>query len=196
MKKPEIVVAITGASGAIYGLRLLEFFKQSGYAATHLIVSKTARFIMQTEIDSRAVESARRLADRFYDNEDLTACIASGSYKTKGMIIAPCSAKTLSAVAHGFSDNLISRAADVTLKERRRLVLLFRETPLNLAHIENMASVTRMGGVVLPPVTAFYHHPASIDEIVNHCVGKAVDLFFDEDHGLYQKWKGGAVTHC
>ncbi len=189
MKKNEIIVAITGASGAVYGLRLLEFFKNSGYAATHLIMSRTAKFIMETEIDSFAVERSISLADRVYDNEDLTACIASGSYKTAGMIIAPCSAKTLSSIAHGFSDCLISRAADVVLKERRRLVMLFRETPLNLIHIENMASVTRMGGIVLPPVPAFYQNPESIDEIVNHSVGKAVELFFEKDHGLFKKWR-------
>lgn len=185
--KKKLVIAISGASGAIYGLRLLEALQNCATHETHLVISATARKLLACEIGPSADERVRSLADRYYDNDDLTAPVASGSYMTDGMLIAPCSAKTLAAVAHGFGDSLMHRAADVVLKERRRLVLLFRETPLHLSHIENMAQVTKMGGIILPPVPAFYHRPAGIDDVINHSIGKALDLF-GIGHDLYRRW--------
>ena len=185
--KKKIIVGISGASGALYGLRLLEVLKGSGLIETFLTISQTGTALLQDEIAKGALDQAIALADHYYEAQELWAPIASGSFYTDGMIIAPCSAKTLAAIAHGFGDTLLSRAADVVLKERRRLVLLFRETPLHLTHIDNMAQVTRMGGIVLPPVPAFYHKPASIDDIVNQSIGKALDLF-SIDHALYRRW--------
>jgi len=185
--RKRLIIAISGASGAIYGLRLLEVLKNCGAIETHLIISATAKGLLADEIDPQAGDRARELATRYYENNELSAPVASGSFITDGMIIAPCSAKTLAAIAHGFGDNLINRAADVVLKERRRLVLLFRETPLHLTHIDNMAQVTKTGGIILPPVPAFYHRPATIDDIINQSVGKALDLFGIE-HSLFSRW--------
>ncbi len=187
--KKKIIVGISGASGAIYGLRLLEALKSIGTIEIYLTISQTGKTLLRDEIADDALDRAIQLADNYYETHELGASIASGSFLTDGMIIAPCSAKSLAAIAHGLGDNLINRAADVALKERRRLVLLFRETPLHLTHIENMAQVTRMGGIILPPVPAFYHRPSSIDDIVNHSVGKALDLFAIE-HNLYKRWDG------
>ena len=183
----RIIVGISGASGALYGLRLLEALRNTGAIEIYLTISLTAKTLLRDEIAADALDRAIQLADRYYEAYELAAPIASGSFLTDGMIIAPCSAKTLAAIAHGLGDNLLNRAADVVLKERRRLVLLFRETPLHLTHIDNMAQVTRMGGIILPPVPAFYHRPASIDDIVNQSIGKALDLF-GIDHTLYQRW--------
>ena len=185
----RIIVGISGASGALYGLRLLEALRNTGAIEIYLTISLTAKTLLRDEIAADALDRAIQLADRYYEAYELAAPIASGSFLTDGMIIAPCSAKTLAAIAHGLGDNLLNRAADVVLKERRRLVLLFRETPLHLTHIDNMAQVTRMGGIILPPVPAFYHKPASIDDIVNHSIGKALDLFGIE-HNLYKRWEG------
>ena len=190
--KKKIIVGISGASGALYGLRLLEALKSTGEIEIFLTISQTAKVLLQDEIAADALEQAITLADHYYEISELAAPIASGSFFTDGMIIAPCSAKTLAAIAHGFGDNLLNRAADVVLKERRRLVLLFRETPLHLTHIDNMAQVTRMGGIILPPVPAFYHRPTSIDDIVNQSIGKALDLF-SLPHALYQRWGSSAV---
>jgi flavin prenyltransferase len=190
--KKKIIVGISGASGAIYGLRLLEALKGTGEIEIFLTISQTGKALLRDEIAAGALEKALTHADHYYETSELQAPIASGSFFTDGMIIAPCSAKTLAAIAHGFGDNLLNRAADVVLKERRRLVLLFRETPLHLTHIENMAQVTRMGGIMLPPVPAFYHRPTSIDDIVNQSIGKALDLF-SIAHGLYQRWGSSAV---
>jgi flavin prenyltransferase len=187
--KKRLIIAISGASGAIYGLRLLEVLKSCGKIETHVVISSTAKALLSDEIDPLAVDRARELASRYYENNDLNAPVASGSFLTDGMIIAPCSAKTLAAIAHGFGDNLMNRAADVVLKERRRLVLVFRETPLHLTHIDNMAQVTKMGGIILPPVPAFYHRPAGIDDLIDQSVGKALDLFGIE-HALYRRWGG------
>lgn len=185
----RIIVGITGASGVVYGLRLLEALRDQADVEVHLVVSPTAKEIFRDEVDATAFDRAQTLAHRCHDISDLSACIASGSFQTAGMIIAPCSVKTLAAVAHGFGDNLLTRAADVVLKEQRRLVLMVRETPLHLAHLENMAQVARMGGVVLPPIPAFYHKPRTIDDIVRHTVGKALDLF-GLPHNLYRRWEG------
>ena len=190
MKKRRIIVGITGASGAVYGMSLLEALKATGKVEIHLVISDAGKDLLRMEIGTSAVKRARLLADALYHNNDLAASVSSGSFLTDGMVIAPCSAKTLSAVTHGYGDNLLHRAADVVLKERRKLVLLFRETPLHLGHIENMAMVTRMGAIVLPPVPAFYHKPATIADLVNHTVGKVLDLFSLE-HGLYLRWGSG-----
>ena len=188
----RIIVGISGASGALYGLRLLEALRNTGAIEIYLTISLTAKTLLRDEIAADALDRAIQLADRYYEAYELAAPIASGSFLTDGMIIAPCSAKTLAAIAHGLGDNLLNRAADVVLKERRRLVLLFRETPLHLTHIDNMTQVTRMGGIILPPVPAFYHRPASIDDIVNQSIGKALDLF-GIDHTLYQRWGSSTV---
>ena len=189
MNKKRIIIGITGASGAVYGLTLLYSLKKLGTVETHLVISHSSRYIMQQEIGDDAFDRSVSYADYYYDVDDYSAPIASGSYLTDGMIIAPCSAKCLSAIANSYGNNLLTRAADVVLKERRKLVLLFRETPLNLGHIENMARVTRAGGVLLPPVPAFYTKPSSIDDIVLHSTGKALDLFGIE-HDLYRRWTG------
>ncbi len=188
----KIIVGISGASGAIYGLRLLEALKHTGSIEIFLTISQTGKALLRDEIAAGALDQAIALADHYYEVHELAAPIASGSFFTDGMIIAPCSAKTLAAIAQGFGDTLLNRAADVVLKERRRLVLLFRETPLHLTHIDNMAQVTRMGGILLPPVPAFYHRPASIDDIVNQSIGKALDLF-SIDHKLYKRWGSSTV---
>lgn len=187
MKKLRIIVAITGASGAIYGMNLLKALKATACVETHLIISNAGKDLLSMELGTEAVSQARALAQVCHEINDLAAPISSGTCKNDGMIIAPCSAKTLSAIARSYGDNLIHRAADVALKERRTLILMFRETPLHLGHIENMALVTRMGGIILPPVPAFYNRPGTIDEIVNHSVGKALDLFGLE-HRLYKPW--------
>ncbi len=170
----RIVVGVTGASGAIHAVRLLERLKTAG-AETHLVASPAGVLNVHHELglDRRALEA---LADRAYNPSDVGAAIASGSFACDAMIVAPCSMKTLAAVAHGLCDNLIARAADVTLKERRRLVLMVRETPFNLAHLRNMVAVTEMGGVIFPPLPAYYHRPASIDEMVDDTIERVLAL--------------------
>jgi len=189
LQAEKVIVAITGASGAIYGLRIVEALKEKALAEVHLVISETGRSLLESEIGPEALMQLTVQSHRIYGNSDIAAPIASGSFITQGMIIAPCSAKTLSAIAHGYGNNLITRAADVVLKERRRLVVLFRETPLNLAHIENMAMLTRMGGIVLPPIPAFYHKPKTLDDLINQSVGKALDLFC-VNNDLYRRWGG------
>lgn len=183
----KLIIAITGASGSIYGIRLLEFFKGRKDIETHLIISKTAESVILYETDYENIEHVKRLADYCYQDDNLAAPISSGSFLTDGMIVAPCSAKTLSAVAHSYGENLIARACDVSLKERRRLVLVFRETPLNLSHIENMKKVTSMGGIILPPTPGFYYKPQTFDNLINHIIGKVLDLF-GIDHSLFKRW--------
>jgi 4-hydroxy-3-polyprenylbenzoate decarboxylase len=170
----RVVVGITGATGALYGVRLLERLKAAG-RETHLVASPAGVLNVHHELglDRRALEA---LAHTAYSPADVGAAIASGSFATDAMVVAPCSMKTLAAIAHGLSDNLLSRAADVTLKERRRLVLMVRETPFNLAHLRNMTAVTEMGGVIFPPLPAFYHRPASIDDLVNDTVERVLAL--------------------
>jgi 4-hydroxy-3-polyprenylbenzoate decarboxylase len=172
----RLIVAITGASGAVYGVRLLQVLRAIPDVSTHLMVSPAGWMNVEQELalPRREVEA---LADQVHNVRDVGATVASGSFATEGMVIAPCSMRTLAAVAHGLSDNLVARAADVVLKERRRLVLMARETPLNLAHLRNMTAVTEMGGIVFPPVPAFYNRPASIDAMIDHTVGRVLDLF-------------------
>ncbi len=187
-RKQRLIVALTGATGSIYGLRILETLRRKGGWETHLIVSDAGMLNAWQEY-RLARKDITKLADVVHNVRDVGASISSGSFITAGMVIAPCSMKTLSAVANGFSDNLISRAADVILKERRRLVLITREAPLNLAHIRNMASVTEMGGVIFPPVPAFYSRAKTIDDLVNHTVGRVLDLFGVE-HENISRWQG------
>ncbi len=183
----RLIVAITGASGAVYGVRLLDRLREAG-VETHLLVSSAGVLNLHQELGlSRAAVETK--ADVVHRVADIGASIASGSFRHDGMVIAPCSVKTLASIAHGLADNLITRAADVTLKERRRLVLMVRETPLNLAHIRAMEVVTLMGGIVFPPVPAFYHRPASLDEMVDHTVGRVLDLV-DIDAGAAPRWSG------
>jgi len=170
----RVVVGITGATGALYGVRLLERLQAAG-RETHLVASPAGVLNVHHELglDRKALEA---LAHTAYNPSDVGAAIASGSFAADAMVVAPCSMKTLASVAHGLSDNLLSRAADVTLKERRRLVLMVRETPFNLAHLRNMTAVTEMGGVIFPPLPAFYHRPTSIDEMVNDTVERVLAL--------------------
>ena len=172
----RIIVAITGATGAIYGMRLLQQLHGIAGVETHLIVSDAAALTLQAEVgmQRRDVEA---LAHVVHKNREIGATIASGSFQSDGMVVAPCSMKTLAAVALGLSDNLIARAADVVLKERRRLILMVRETPFNLAHLRNMTSVTEMGGIIFPPLPAFYHRPRTIEEMVDHTVKRVLEMF-------------------
>ena len=189
----RLVVAITGASGALYGVRLLHWLREAGGIETHLMISEAGALSLHHElgITRKDVES---LADAVHAVRDVGACVASGSFQSEGMIIAPCSMKTLAAVAHGLCDNLISRAADVMLKERRRLVLMVRETPFNLAHLRNMTAVTEMGGVIFPPLPALYQKPADITEMVDHTVGRVLDMFAIEQ-SLAPQWPGLRQSH-
>jgi flavin prenyltransferase len=184
----RLVVAITGATGAVYGVRLLEHLRAIGGIETHVVVSDSAALTLQQEtgLQRKDVEA---LADVVHRYRDVGASIASGSFRSDGMVIAPCSMKTLASVAHGLSDNLVARAADVVLKERRKLVLMVRETPFNLAHLRNMTAVTEMGGIVFPPLPSFYHKPASIDEMVDHTVARVLDLF-GIDNAIAPRWQG------
>jgi 4-hydroxy-3-polyprenylbenzoate decarboxylase len=172
--RPRVVVGITGATGAVYALRLLARLKAAG-AETHLVLSPAGVLNAHHELglDRHALEA---LADHAYNPADIGAAIASGSFRSDAMVVAPCSMRTLAAIAHGLSDNLLTRAADVALKERRRLVLMVRETPFNLAHLRNMTLVTEMGGVIFPPLPAFYHRPQSIDEMVDDTVERVLAL--------------------
>jgi 4-hydroxy-3-polyprenylbenzoate decarboxylase len=184
----RIVVAITGATGAVYGVQLLERLRAIPGVETHLVISDAATLTLHQEVglQRRDVEA---LAHVVHKNREIGASIASGSFQTDGMVIAPCSMKTLAAVAHGLSDNLIARAADVILKERRRLVLMVRETPFNLAHLRNMTAVTEMGGIVFPPLPSFYNKPDSIAEMVDHTVARVIDLLGIEN-GIAPRWAG------
>ena len=181
-----LIVGISGASGAIYGLRVLEVLRKIGIPA-HLIVSKSAVQTLKEECGA-SIEDARALAARTYSNSDIGAAVSSGSFKTRGMIIAPCSIRTLSDIGYGGTDNLLSRAADVQLKERRRVVLLVRETPLHPGHLRSMMAATENGAIIMPPVPAFYHKPKTIDDIVNQTVGRALDLF-EIDAKIVKRWR-------
>lgn len=184
----RIIIGISGASGAIYGIRLLEVLASEKNVETHLIISRAAEITINQETTCD-LNYVKGLAHRVYGMENIGANIASGSFHTDGMIIAPCSVKTLSAIASSYNDTLMVRAADVVLKERRKLVMLVRETPLHLGHIRLMEQVTLAGGILLPPVPAFYHQPRQLDDIINQTVGKALDLV-GVPHELFTRWKG------
>lgn len=183
----RLIVALTGASGLIYGVRALQLLRDVEDIETHLIISSGALRTAVEELDIGA-EEIRSMADKVHSFRDIGASISSGSFKTLGMLVAPCSVKTLSGIAHCYNDELVVRAADVCLKERRRVVLLFRETPLHAGHIALMQQATLNGAVIMPPVPAFYHRPQTIDDIVNQTVGRALDLF-GIDLSLVKRWK-------
>jgi len=183
----RIVVGISGASGAIYGIRMLEVLNKAEDIEVHLILSPSAGQTIVDETDW-TVSDVKALADVVYNNRDIGASLSSGSYRHDGMLVAPCSVKTLSGIVNSYDDNLLTRAADVALKEKRRVVLLVRETPLHLGHIELMARAASYGAVVMPPVPAFYHRPQTLDDVINQTVGKALDLF-DISHKLFRRWK-------
>lgn len=189
VRKKRLIVALTGATGAVYGVRMLEHLKPQPAWETHLIISDAGVVNLKHELNMKRAE-LYALADVTHGIDDIAASIASGGFKTEGMVIAPCSMKTLAAVAHGFGDNLISRAADVVLKERRRLVIMPRETPLNLMHIRNMATVTEMGGIIFPPMPAFYNKSDSLAAMVDETVGRVLDFFGVNVDGLYKPWEG------
>jgi 4-hydroxy-3-polyprenylbenzoate decarboxylase len=181
----RLIVGISGATGSIYGIRLLETLKQKKIE-THLVISSTSKEIILQETPY-SVNEVEALASHVHENSDLDASISSGSFKTDGMIVIPCSIKTLSGIAHSYNENLLIRAADVALKERRKLVLVVRETPLHLGHLELMVQASRVGAILFPPMPAFYFHPKTIDDLVNHSVGKVLDLF-GIDHHLFKRW--------
>jgi 4-hydroxy-3-polyprenylbenzoate decarboxylase len=181
-----IVIGISGASDPIYDVRMLEALAARQISA-HLIISKSAALTLKEELGF-SVEKVRALAQTTYQNTDLGAAISSGSFRTGGMIIAPCSIRTLSDIAYGTTDSLLSRAADVTLKERRRLVLVVREAPLHAGHLRSMLAATENGAIIVPPVPAFYHRPRTIDDIINQTVGRCLDLL-DIDVGLVKRWR-------
>lgn len=189
MQRKKLIIGISGATGTAYGIRLLEVARQLE-VETHLVVTKAAdrTLIYETE---HTPSGLRELADYVYPDADIGAAIASGSFRTMGMVVAPCSVHSLSDIANGTTDGLLTRAADVCLKERRRVVLLFRETPLHAGHIHSMAKATENGAIVFPPVPAFYAHPQSVSDIVNHTIGRVLDLF-DLDAGLVERWTGTA----
>ena len=184
----RIIVAISGASGSIYGLRILQTLREAPDVETHLIVSDAGWLNLQQET-GLASEVVQALADHSHALHNVGATVASGSFRCDGMVVAPCSMRTLASVANGLSDNLITRAADVMLKERRRLILMARETPLNLAHLRNMVSATEMGAIVFPPVPAFYLRPQSVGELVDHTVARVLDLL-DLPSPHAQRWAG------
>jgi 4-hydroxy-3-polyprenylbenzoate decarboxylase len=189
IKKKRLVIAMTGATGAIYGVRMLQVLQGQDEWESHLVISSAGLVNLKYEMDMERTV-LYELADVVHGITDIAASIASGSFKTEGIVIAPCSMKTLAAVAHGFGDNLITRSADVALKERRKVVIMPRETPLNLAHIRNMASVTEMGGIIFPPMPAFYSKSNSISAMVDEGVGRVLDMFGVDVTGLYEPWEG------
>lgn len=182
-----LIVGISGASGVIYGIETLRILKELGQPV-HLIISKTASQIIHIETGIK-IDEVHELVDVVYHEEDMAVAVSSGSFKTRGMIVAPCSIKTLSGIANAYLDTLIIRAADVCLKERRRLILMVRETPLHQGHLETMAKAARLGAVILPPIPCFYHCPETILDLVRHSIGKALDQF-NIEHSLFQRWNG------
>jgi len=183
----RLIIGISGASGAIYGVRLLEVLHNYPEIETHLVISDPGKKTIVLETGYKELAKLEGLATYSHAIDDIGAPISSGSFRTDGMVVAPCSAKTLSAIAHSHNDNLLVRACDVVLKERRKLILVFRETPLHLGHIRNIARATEMGAIVLPPVPAFYNSPQTISDIVDQTVGKILDLL-NIEHNLYKRW--------
>lgn len=189
MAKRRLVVGMSGSSSPIYGIRLLEVLRDLDIE-THLVLTKGAMQTIRLETGT-AIEDVIQMASVVHESDNLAAPISSGSFLVEGMVVAPCSMKTLSAIAHSYSDDLVARAADVNLKERRKLVLVPRETPLHLGHLRNMVAVAEMGGIILPPMPAFYHRPKTIGDIVDQTIGKILDQFHIE-HQLFQRWTGPA----
>ena len=190
----RIVVGMSGSTGAIYGIRLLQVMAELKDVETHLVISNPAKetIALETEYTIKQVEA---LASKVYSINNIAAAIASGSFKTDGMAVIPCSIKTLSGIASSFNDNLLVRAADVTLKERRRLVLVVRETPLHVGHLRLMVQATEMGAIIAPPMPAFYHKPKTIDDMVNQTVGRVLDLLGVEHPDLFKRWNGPEARH-
>jgi flavin prenyltransferase len=186
----RLVVAITGASGVIYGIRMLEVLKKLK-VETHLIMSEWGAKNVKIETD-RTADYVRSLATKCYEDGNMAAPMSSGSFKTDGMAVVPCSMKTLASIANAFDDSLVSRAAGVCIKERRKLVLVPRETPLSKIHLDNMSKVADAGAIILPAMPGFYHRPKTMDELIDHVVGKVLDQF-DIDHGLFKRWGGQTV---
>ncbi len=187
--KKRLIIAMTGATGAIYGVRMLQILQTLPDWESHLVISSAGLVNLKYELEMDRAE-LYALADVTHGINDIASPIASGSFKTEGVVVAPCSMKTLAAIAHGFGDNLISRSADVALKERRKTVLIPRETPLNLAHIRNMAAVTEMGGIIYPPMPAFYNKTDSMRAMVDEGVGRILDMYGISVEGLYKPWTG------
>ena len=186
----RLIVGISGASGTIYGIRLLEVLRAVDGIETHLIMSNAAKRVALLETDY-TIPEIEALADTLYRSSDIAAAISSGSYKTMGMVVVPCAMKTLSAIVHSYSDNLLLRAADVVLKDRRKLVLVPRETPLHLGHARLIVQAIELGAIMMPPMPAFYHRPKSIDDIINQTVNRILDLFDIElEHDLFERWQG------
>jgi 4-hydroxy-3-polyprenylbenzoate decarboxylase len=186
----RLIVGLSGASGVIYGIRLLEVLQGVAEVETHLIISSAARRTVLLETDY-TVEAVESLADQTHRFHDIAASISSGSYKTTGMVVVPCSVKTLSGIVHCYSDNLLLRAADVVLKDRRKLVLVLRETPLHLGHVRLMAQAIEMGAILMPPMPAFYHRPQTIDDIINQMVNRILDVLeIDLPQDLFRRWGG------
>lgn len=184
----KIIVGLTGASGSIYGIRLLEKLRQRGDTEIHLVLSRSGEKTLFLETGKLAAD-VKALAHFCYANEDIGARLASGSFQTDGMVVAPCSVHTMCAIAHGISDNLLTRTADVILKERRKLILMVRETPFHLGHLRAMVQLAEMGAIIAPPIPGFYHHPQSIDDLVNHTVDRVLDLLGLPDAGA-KRWDG------
>ncbi|TBM12361.1 UbiX family flavin prenyltransferase [Hafnia alvei] len=187
----RLIIGVSGASGAIYGVRLLEVLQGVPDIETHLIMSNAARqtLALETDLQLRDVQS---LADVVHDSRDIAASVSSGSFKTAGMVILPCSMKTLSGIVHSYTDNLLTRAADVVLKERRRLVLCVRETPLHLGHLRMMTTAAELGAIVMPPVPAFYHRPQTLQDIIDQTVNRVIDQFdIEMPEDLFTRWGGG-----
>ena len=184
----RLIVAITGSSGAIYGIRLLQALRSVPKIELHLVISKSGKLTIGLET-GRSIGDVEAMADHVHSDQNLAATIASGSFKTAGMIVAPCSMKTLSGIVNSYADNLVVRAADVVLKERRKLVLMPRETPLHVGHCRLLLQAAEMGAVIAPPMPAFYGAPRNLDDAINHSIGRVLDLF-DIESGLVQRWKG------
>lgn len=183
--KKRLIVGIAGASGVIYGVRMLEILKQTDIE-THLIMSEAGKLNIRIET-SYDVDDVLSMADVTYTNRDIAASVASGSFQTMGMVIAPCTVKTLSGIANSYNENLLIRAADVQLKEKRKLALMFRETPLHIGHLRLLTLAAEMGAHIVPPVPAFYHHPETLDDIINQSVGKVLD-YIGIEHDLFRRW--------